>query len=283
MQQTHIDPVFKFTTHQSNQSDDYKSYSFGEEIYNEFLKRSQKIQKIQGLKKQKYHLVGTIKGDEQQGVYTIHTSVGFESPLCKEILKTVEYLNDISENPEKILRNLNYSQEFEQSAKKLKSKGFNIKEIYSYKNELWKTYKYSEYLLYKSEQELIYHHMKKTEPTKIKITDLQKTLINLNRQGIIKKDDLKITEMKKEIKPSKKSENSQKGIDYFRKISKQGTSVKNTHNEITTKTEFDKLITLLDTEKILKYFPFKSQINTGFIKKILINKFGTSPNFELNT
>ena len=113
-----VEPVLQFTDTQNleENSDAPKNYSFGVEVYNDFIKRKAKIKERLTLGDVEFHMTGTIKNNRERKKYVLETAIGFNDSLSSDLLTITNFLVNMTENPLRIFNNEKYQTDFKEAA-----------------------------------------------------------------------------------------------------------------------------------------------------------------------
>lgn len=265
-----------------------RNYSFGKNVYDDFMLRKAKIKNFLGLDTVKFHMAGTIKNKEEKKQYALETAIGFNKPLSSNLLTVINFLNDMTEDPKKIFDNKKYQDDFREATFLLKNKKIKIRETFNLKDEFRKRYEFNEYLFYDSKNNTIRHHSwedkavhyeRVSVPKKedIKLESLNSTLLELNARGLIGFDYDKIVKLKEQYR-KQFFKAKKKDIAYYRRLIEEEQKTNHPLFSITRETSFNNIIDSLQDNEILNYFPFSSRFNVEFLAYVLRDKFGKRGN-----
>lgn len=285
-----IEPVLQFTDTQNSEEnlDAPKNYSFGREVYEDFTKRKAKIKEKLDLGNIRFHMIGTIKNNKEKRKYVLETAIGFNDSLSSDLLTSINFLVNMTENPLKIFNNEKYQNDFKEAVFSLKKNKIKIKRAFSLEDKFLKKYEFDDYLFYNPEKNIIKYHewedktsqyetaiLKKDD---IAITKPRETLLMLNEKGLIEFDYGRIVELKKQYRKKFFSLDEKKNLAYYRRIIEEEQKINHPLFLITKESSFNNVINTLEEKEILNYFPFSSRFNIEFLAYALRNKFGGEKN-----
>jgi hypothetical protein len=224
-------------------------------------------------------LVGSINNSKKDKNYILNTSLGADSN--SPFLDVLNFLNDIKENPLKILKDKGYQNSFKKNAFLLKKNGIQIEKLFSLNHEFQKSYSFDEYLLYQN-KELVYHNWELNKGNlspnqkSIKLPNLKDSLIEFQKLNFLKLDYHKIQEIKLGLRQkSLKDSSEKKDINYFKSLISLGESSTNPIFLISKQTNLEEMIDILSKKEILNdYFPFSSEFDLNFLRFVFQKRFG---------
>lgn len=284
---TDLEPILKFTdtrSYDGNPEDMPGNYSFGKSVYEDFVKRRARIKDNLGLRDDvEFHMVGAIKNDNEKRQYTLETAVGFNSQLSSGLLTTINFLVNMTEDPQKILEDRKSQGDFEKAAFLLRGEEVKVKEAFNLKDAVQKKYGFDEYLFYDSEGDILRYHAWETPSDKriavpkeesIHLLLLRSALSALNKKGLIGFNYEKIVELKKHYRSQFFKKAQKKDIAYYRKIVEEEQKLDHPLFLITRETSFKEVLEGLQENELLSYFPFSSKLDVEFLAEVLRSQFG---------
>jgi hypothetical protein len=260
------------------------NYSFGNQIYGDFIDRQNKIKEVLGLEDNvSLYVEGVIK-EEGNKQYDIETVIKSESPVFNQLFLATNFLDDITNNPIKIVKDLNYQEKFIESVGLLKKEGIKLENVFNLLSDFQRSYTFSEYITFDPEEKSVTYHLwsiKAGDAISHELkTDLNLGIKNviskLHEDGLINIDYNKVAEIKEKYRASffkDKSATVKKDIAYFREMVKQGKKADNPLLSISESSSFEEVIDKINQKDIITYFPFSSKISDEFLLETLKKEF----------
>lgn len=283
------EPILQFTDSQHCDGDLEnipKNYSFGSKVYEDFIERRGKVKEVLSLDDTiEFHMAGTIKNNVEKKRYVLETAIGFNSELSSNLLIIINFLNDMTENTQRIFNDEKYQANFKKAVLLLKKNKIGLEKAFKLKDEFQKKYEFWEYLFYDSKDTVIKHYVwedntrdcyeKVTVPKKedIPISSLCSTLLMLNEKGLIEFDYDCITKLKERYRKKFFSFAEKKSIAFYKRLVEEEQKIERPLFSITKKTSFRDVTEILHENELLDYFPFSSRCDAEFLAYILREHF----------
>lgn len=259
-------------------------YSFDAEIFNDCIIRRKKIldRYIMDSSTPCY-VIGKISQDEENRDFSLETVLTFISDLSEPLHVVSGFLDDIISEPSKIIYNKNHQLHFLECAKILKNSSISSETAAKIFHDLNKSYKFNRYILYNSQNNLItlnYGSYNKegifsfeSEDVNIKSLDLISLLNVMYKSGFIEINFDKVEELKSDYKDKiiglKDSKRKNSGLIGFREIINFLRNHPTPILNVNENTPFSEVLSAIDKDNLLLYFPFKSNVELAFVKDIV--------------
>src|SRR3989344_103565 len=276
-------PLYIITEH-ADCSGFSDGYSFDAEIFNDcIIRRKRILDKCIMDSSTQCYVIGKISQDEENKDFSLETALTFISDLSEPLHVVSGFLNDITSGPSKIIHNKNHQLRFLEYAKILKNNNISSENAANISHDLNKSYKFNRYILYNTQNSLItlnYGSYNKeggfsfeSEDMNIKNLDFISLLNVMHKSGFIGINFDKVEELKSDYKGKiinlRGNREKNSGLRDFREVINFLKNHPTPILSLNENTPFSEVLSVIDKDNLLLYFPFKSDVELAFIRDIV--------------